>query len=105
MCHNYWACALEPWDWNYWAQKLQAQKPAHLKPMLNHQRSHCNEKPPHLNIEFPPVSATSKKPMQQQRPSTSKNKQIIFKNKNNLNNTDTNMKSSKMIYPYNKILM
>ena len=105
MCHNYWACALEPWDWNYWAQELQVQKSAHLKPVLSNKRSHCNEKPPHLNIELPPVTATSKKPMQQQRPSTSKNKQIIFKNKNNLSNTNTNMESSKMIYPYNKILV
>ena len=29
MCHNYWACALEPGSHNYWAQMSQLLKPEH----------------------------------------------------------------------------
>ena len=40
VCHNYWACALEPVSHNYRARVPQLLKPAHLEPMLR------NEKPP-----------------------------------------------------------
>ena len=41
VCHNYWACALEPRSHNYWAHVLQLLKPLGLEPMLRQQ-----EKPP-----------------------------------------------------------
>ena len=49
MCHNYWACALEPVSHNYWARKPQLLKPGHLEPMLHNERSHHNEKPTYCN--------------------------------------------------------
>ena len=51
VSHNYWACALEPMSHNYWAHKPQLLKPACLEPMLRNKRSHCNEKPAHLDEE------------------------------------------------------
>ena len=51
MCHNYWACALEPRNptteptySNYWSLHTP-------EPMLRDQRSHCDEKPMHHNKE------------------------------------------------------
>ena len=72
--HNYWACALEPGNWNYW-------NPHALEPLLHKKISHhkekpthCNkEKPAHCNKEKPPLSATREKPVQQWRPSTAIN--------------------------------
>ena len=55
---SYRACTLEPMNHNYWARALQLLKPAHLEPMLHNNRSHCNEKPPHLNEEWPPLAVT-----------------------------------------------
>ena len=49
MCHDYWACALEPASHNYWARMLQPQKPARLEPVHRNKRSHRNEKPTHCN--------------------------------------------------------
>ena len=51
VCHNYWACALEPASHNDWAREPQLLKPACLEPMLLNKRSHCNEKPAHCNKE------------------------------------------------------
>ena len=64
MCHNYWACVLEPashnyWSpcaleparLNYWAYTPQLLKPTCLEPMFQNKRSHCNEKPAHRNEE------------------------------------------------------
>ena len=45
MYHNYWACALEPWNHNYWACVPQLLKPAHLQPMLHSKRRDHQEKP------------------------------------------------------------
>ena len=33
MCHNYWACALEPERHNYWAQARRARAPLQEKPL------------------------------------------------------------------------
>ena len=41
MSHNYWACALEPWNHNSWS-------PNALEPVF-HKWSHYNEKPKHCN--------------------------------------------------------
>ena len=57
MHPNYWICA--------------------LKPILGNKRSHCNEKPSHCNEEQTSL-ATTKKSLQQQRPSAAKNKYIKF---------------------------
>ena len=51
VCHNYWACTLQPVHRNCWAHMLQLLKPAHLEPVLRNKRSHRNEKPVHCNKE------------------------------------------------------
>ena len=63
VCHNYWACALEPASQNYWACALepashnywarvpQLLKPTHLESVLHNKGSHRNEKPAHRNEE------------------------------------------------------
>ena len=43
-------------------------------------RNHCSEKPSHCNEESPPLTTTGEKPVQQQRPSTAKNKYIKIQN-------------------------
>ena len=40
VCHNYWACALEPMSHNCWARVPQLLKPARLEPVLRNKRSH-----------------------------------------------------------------
>ena len=42
MCHNYWACALEPKSWNHW-------RPCTLELVPCNKRRHHNEKLPHHN--------------------------------------------------------
>ena len=49
VCHNYWACALEPTNHSYWTRVPQLLKPARLEPMLLNKRNHHSEKPVHLN--------------------------------------------------------
>ena len=51
VCHNYWACALEPVSHNSWTRVPQLLKPTHLEPVLRNKRSHSNEKPAHHNKE------------------------------------------------------
>ena len=51
VCHNYWACALEPTSHNCWAHAPQLLKPKHLEPMLHNKRSHRSEKPVHHREE------------------------------------------------------
>ena len=46
--HNYWACALEPGNCNYWS-------PHALKPMICNKRNHLNETPVYHNKEQPPT--------------------------------------------------
>ena len=58
MCHNYWACALDPVSHSYWARMPQLLKPACLEPVLCNKRSHHNEKPRHRNEEQPPLATT-----------------------------------------------
>ena len=65
--HNCWACALEPMSHNYWARMPQLLKPVHLEPTL-HKRSHRNEKPAHLNEEYPPLVATRESPRSNKDP-------------------------------------
>ena len=42
--------------------------------MLHNKWSHLSEKPMYRNKEYPPLSAIREKPVQQQKPSTTKNK-------------------------------
>ena len=42
VCHNSWACALEPRSCNSWS-------PSTLEPVLSNKRSHCSEKPVRCN--------------------------------------------------------
>ena len=51
VCHNYWACALQPASHNYGAREPQLLKPKCLEPTLRNKRSHRNEKPVHCNKE------------------------------------------------------
>ena len=61
--HNYWAWALEPGSWNYWAQELQLPKPTCPKAHAPQQ-----EKPPQweawaLQWRVALLSKTREKPM------------------------------------------
>ena len=58
VCHNYWACTLEPVSDSYWALMPQLLRPACLESVLHNKRSHCNEKPAHHNEEQPPLAAS-----------------------------------------------
>ena len=51
VCHNYWACALDPSSHDYWARVPQLPRPVHLEPVLCNKRSHGNEEPVHGNEE------------------------------------------------------
>ena len=51
MCHNYWACALEPASHTAEPAMPQLLKPVHLEPVLHNKRNHLNEKPMYCNEE------------------------------------------------------
>ena len=51
VCHNYWACSLEPASHSCWAHVPQLLKPACLEPVLHNGRGHRNEKPAHCSEE------------------------------------------------------
>ena len=51
MCHNYWACALEPTSHSSWARTPQLLKPVSLEPVPRSKRSHCNVKHAHCSEE------------------------------------------------------
>ena len=65
VCHNYWACTLEPASHNYWVHMPQLLKPARLEPVL------CNEKPPQWEARSPQLEKAC---AQQRRPEAAKNK-------------------------------
>ena len=50
-----------------------AMKPLHLEPTLHSKRSHRDEMPTPCNKEQPPRVTMREKPVQQQRPSTTRN--------------------------------
>ena len=56
VCHNYWACTLEPASHSCWAHVPRLLKPKDLGPVL-HRRSHRSERPAHSNGERPPLAA------------------------------------------------
>ena len=47
--HNYWACAPEPRNHNYWAYVLQLLKSVHPRAHASRARSHHSEKPTNGN--------------------------------------------------------
>ena len=75
VCHNYWACALEPGSRKYWVHVLQllmlgrpwARAPWQEKPL-------CWKVGASQLVSKPPLFATREKPEQHQRPSTGKSK-------------------------------
>ena len=69
LCHNYWACALEPGSHNYWAHI-----PELLKPKCP--RAHAPQQEKSLQWEAHTLQL-EKACMQQWRPSTAKNKEKI----------------------------
>ena len=56
MCHNYWACTLEPMSCNFWAHMLQLLKLAVLHNKRSHSNvaTHCNQRKPTCSNEDPP---------------------------------------------------
>ena len=68
MCHNYWACTLEPTSHSCWAHVPQLLKPVHLEPMLHNQRSHL-----HTTMKSSPCLLQLEKACtEQQRPNAAK---------------------------------
>ena len=64
MCHNYWACALEPGNHHYWARAPRVPKTREATMMRS----------PHTATrEQPPLTTTREKPVLQRRPSTARN--------------------------------
>ena len=94
----------KPVSHNYWARVPQLLKPVRLKPVLHNKRSHCSEKPVHLNEEQPLLATTreSRHAATKTQRSQRKEKKIdgfrehMFKNNNNNNNkwSNTNEKSN-----------
>ena len=82
ICHNCWACVLEPSSRNYWS-------PCAEQPVLHPQQ----EKPLQWETHAPqlerssPLATTREKPVQQWRPSTAKNKHGIIKKNSKENHT------------------
>ena len=81
MCHNYWACALEPTSHNYWAHEPQLLSPRATTTEADAPRACApqQEKPPqweaHTAKKSNPCSPQLEKArMQQWRPNTTKNK-------------------------------
>ena len=50
LCHNYWACTLEPASHNYWALEPQLLKPTRLEPRVHAPQQ---EKPPQWEARAP----------------------------------------------------
>ena len=76
MCHNYWACALEPASRKHWAHVLQLLKPVCLEPVLCNKRSKATTmRSPHTTTKSNPHSPQLEKPHAQQRgPNVAKKK-------------------------------
>ena len=73
VCHNYWACTLEPASRNYRALMPQLLKPVRLEPVLCNKRSHHNEKPPLTATRESPWAATKTKRSQKKKKNQGKN--------------------------------
>ena len=69
--HNYWTSALGPWSCNYWSLST-------LDPVLHHKRSLCKWDTHTLQWRVASARFNWRKPVKQQKPSTAKNKYIVF---------------------------
>ena len=78
MCHNYWACTLEPTSHNHWTHVPQLLKPVHLEPVLRNKRSHHNEKPMHCNKEWSLLATTRESPHTATKTRHSQKKKFAF---------------------------
>ena len=78
VCHNYWACALEPKSHNCWACVPQLLKPACLEPMLHKREATTMRSPRTATKSSPCESQLEKAHAQQWRPNAAKNKLINF---------------------------
>ena len=77
VCHNYWICALAPMSSNYWVHVLQLRKPVSPRAHAPQQEKFLQWKARKPQLESSPCSLQlEKKPAQQWRPCTAKNKQI-----------------------------
>ena len=74
MRRNYWGCALEPTNHNFWAQVPQLLKPRHLEPVLRNKRSQRNEKSAHRNEEELLLTTTRESPCAATKTNAAKNK-------------------------------
>ena len=80
VCHNYWACALEPGSHNYWAHIPELLKPKCPRARAPQQEKSLQWGAHTLQLESSPRSLQLEKAcMQQQRPSTAKTKYKIEK--------------------------
>ena len=62
VCHNCWACALEPVSHNYWARMPQLLRPARLEPVLRNGGGRCSGRPVHRGGEWPPLATAGEGP-------------------------------------------
>ena len=77
VCHNYWTCALEPMSSNYWVHALQLMKPLSPRAHAPQQEEFLQRKARRPQLETSPCSLQlEKKPAQQWRLCTARNKQI-----------------------------
>ena len=74
MCHNYWACVLEPASHNYWACVPQLLKPARLEPVLATREATAMRSPCTATKSSPCSMELEKARAQQRRPNTTKNR-------------------------------
>ena len=77
--HNYWACALEPWNHNCCAHVLQLVMLAHLEPVLHKKRSHHYEQPT-LQPESSPSVLQLEKVCLATKTKINKRVKLVFKN-------------------------
>ena len=62
LCHNHWACALEPGTGNYWSHMTQLLKPVHHRALpFSAVRSHHNEKASHCDEKAAPTYCNYRK--------------------------------------------
>ena len=74
MCHNSWACAPESRNHKNCSLRATTSAPTTLEPVLCNKGSHLDEQSTHGKRTGAGITAIRGEPLQQQRPSTAKNK-------------------------------